>query len=128
MMTAMPGVAIIGVHLLAFFDRPSGTALAVMITTAVFGWALHVWAEFSTRSIVEDPTGDRRPAPLADHTRETPAIVALLTNDFRTPHSAVTATALDLAARGWIRLTQVDGELVVVTRGSGESRRLAAAV
>jgi hypothetical protein len=120
-MTPMPGVAIIGAHLLAFMHRPSSTALAVMITTAVVGWALHVWAEYSTRSAIEQPNGDRRPAPLADQSREAPAVIALLTNDFRTPHTAVTATALDLAARGWIRLTQVDGELVVVTRGAGSA-------
>ena len=35
------------------------------------------------------------------------------------PASAITATALDLAARGWVRLAVVDDELVVVTRGQG---------
>jgi hypothetical protein len=46
-------------------------------------------------------------------------VVALLTNGFRVPASAITATALDLASRGWVRLAVVDDELVVVTRGQG---------
>ena len=117
----MPGVAIIGVQMLAFFDRPSGTSLAIAITAAVAGWALYFWAEYSTRQSVDAPTTDRRPAPMPDHGIETPAVVALLTNDFRTPQAAVTATALDLAARGWIRLTHSDGELIVVTRGTGSA-------
>ena len=63
------------------------------------------------------PTAVRRRSTAARWS--TPAVVALLTNGFRVPASAITATALDLAARGWVRLAVVDDELVVVTRGQG---------
>ena len=57
--------------------------------------------------------------PIDGRPLESPAVVALLTNGFRVPTSAITATALDLASRGWVRLAVIDDELVVVTRGQG---------
>lgn len=103
--------------IVAFFDRPSTSGLVVAVLLVATGWGLHVRAAWATRPDVGPPTGDRRPEPLADGALEPPAVVALLTNGYDTPNTAVTATALDLAARGWIRLTTVDGELAVVTRG-----------
>lgn len=106
--------------LTAFLDRPTTTTLAVAIVATLAGWALHVYFYWSRRPRLLEPVGMQRPQPLEGHQLEPPAVVALLTNDYDTPRSAVTATALDLAARGWIRLTTSDGELVVVTRGSGQ--------
>lgn len=122
MMTAMTAVES-GV-LVAFFHRPSTTSLVIAAIVAAAGWAWHVRSAWATRPPRPEPTGDRRPEPLAGEAVEPPAVVALLTNDYDTPDTAVTATALDLAARGWIRLTTVDGEIAVVTRsnaGAGDS-------
>lgn len=117
MMSSMFGVDT-GAASLALLHRPSDTSLAVVVLCALVGWAVHVYVERSTRSPVEFSASDARPAPLGGSaTIEPPAVVALLTNGFDVPRSAVTATALDLAARGWVRLTSSDGELVVVTRG-----------
>lgn len=102
----------------AVFDRPSTNTLAIAIACAAIGWALHWWFEYSTRSDRADPHGEQRPEPVDGQSIEPPAVVGLLTNEFTAPQSAVTATSLDLAARGWIRLTSTDGELVVVTRGN----------
>lgn len=50
---------------------------------------------------------------------ETPAVASLLTNGFVvTPHAAV-ATLLDLVARGWLRIEQVEDEVVVLVDGHG---------
>lgn len=105
----------------AFFDRPSTSALLVAIAAVAAGWVLHVRAAWTTRPDHDPPAGDQRPRPLSDGSLEPPAVVALLTNGYDTPDAAVTATALDLAARGWIRLTTVDGELAVVTRGAARA-------
>ncbi len=111
---------------LAFLHRPTTNTLAIAIACAVVGWLLHRYTEWSTRPRPE-PTGPaRRPSPLDNDQLEPPAVVALLTNGYETPRTAVAATALDLATRGWIRFTTVEGELVVVTRGnaaSGDSLR-----
>lgn len=123
-MTAM--IAVEPNAVVAFFHRPSTSTLVVAIVAVAAGWALHVRAGWATRPGVGPAVGDRRPDPLADGSTEPPAVVALLTNGYDAPDTAVTATALDLAARGWIRLTTVDGELAVVTRGSpaaGDSLR-----
>ena len=116
MMAAMPAAEL---GLLAYLDRPATNSLVVAALALAAGWAFHVWAEWSTRSIVDEPRSDARPEPLDDGAHEAPAIVALLTNSFDVPPTAVTATALDLAARGWVRFTVIDGELVVMTRGTG---------
>ena len=105
-------------HLAAVFDRPATGLLMVAIICAASGCALHWWFEFSTRPERAEPHGEQRPEPIDGQTIEQPAVVGLLTNEFTAPHSAVTATSLDLAARGWIRLTSTDGELVIVTRGT----------
>lgn len=104
--------------LVAFFHRPATNVLAAAFVCAVAGWAWHLWVERSTRAPRAEPSGDRRPAAPPGVSLESPAVVGLLTNEFTAPRSAVTATALDLAARGWVRLTSSEGELVVVTRGT----------
>ncbi len=83
-----------------------------------------MWSEYAARPAsvtVPDAADDRRPEPIDGTSLETPAVVALLTNGFRVPASAITATTLDLAARGWVRLAVVEDELVVVTRGQGRA-------
>lgn len=104
---------------LAFLHRPSTSTLIIVLVTGLLGWALHWRAEWATRPAPVEPGESRRPGPIDGQAIEPPAVVALLTNGFDVPRSAVTATALDLAARGWIRLSTVEGELVVVTRGTG---------
>lgn len=124
MMTAM--IAVEQSAVVAFFDRPSTTPLVIAIVAVIAGWALHHRATWATRPDVGAAAGDRRPGPLEDGTLEPPAVVALLTNGYDAPNTAVTATALDLAARGWLRLTTVEGELAIVTRGTpaaGDSLR-----
>ncbi|MDJ0767494.1 MAG: DUF2207 domain-containing protein [Ilumatobacter sp.] len=107
--------------LTAFLHRPTTSALVIAIVVTVAGWAAHRWAEWSTRPTTPEPGPARRPKPVQGGSAETPAVIALLTNGFDVPKSAVTATALDLAARGWIRVATTDQELVVMTRGSGEA-------
>ena len=124
MMTTMFVVEPVGS--LAFLHRPTTTSLSVAIACALLGWALHGYAEWRTRSRPEPAGPARRPPPLDDGRLESPAVVGLLTNGYDVPHSALTATAIDLAARGWVRFTTVDDELVVVTRSSatqGDSLR-----
>lgn len=99
-------------------QRPDTGPLTVAVVALGVGAVAHVWAERSSAAGEIDADGDRKPEPV-DGTDDTPAVVALLTNEFRVPRSAVTATALDLAARGWVRLSVVDDELAVVTRGQG---------
>lgn len=106
---------------LAFLHRPTTTTLALAIVCAVIGWLLHAYVEWRTRARPEPPGPARRPQPLDGDLLEPPAVVALLTNGYDTPRTAVAATALDLAVRGWIRFTTVDGELVIVTRGNAAS-------
>jgi hypothetical protein len=103
---------------LPLVDRPRTGALTIAVVAVAVGWAAHWWAERSTHIAPIDADGDRRPAPY-EGGDDTPAVVALLTNEFRIPRSAISATALDLAARGWIRISVVDDELAVVTRGQG---------
>jgi hypothetical protein len=102
----------------AIFDRPATNTLTVAVICAALGWALHWWAEYSTRPRRAEPGDDHRPEPADGQTLEPPAVVGLLTNEFNAPRTAVTATAIDLAARGWVRLSSTDGELMVVTRGN----------
>ncbi len=110
---------------LPLVDRPATTPLTIAVLATITAWALHHWAEQVSAIGEIAPDGDRRPhAPLGRG--EPPAVVALLTNGFRVPRSAITATVLDLAARGWIRIVVVDDELAVVTTGTaaaGDSLR-----
>jgi hypothetical protein len=119
----MTGMLAVGASsVAALIDRPATTSLTVATVVTAAGWAFHAWSEHAARPApVEAPEADvdRRPTPIDGHPIETPAVVALLTNGYRVPPSAITATALDLAARGWVRLAVVDDELVVVTRGQG---------
>jgi len=103
---------------LAFLHRPTTTTLSLAVVCAVLGWLLYAYADWSTRAKPEPVGPERRPAPLGDDRLEPPAVVAVLTNSYAVPRTAVTATALDLAARGWVRLSTVDDELVVITRGN----------
>ncbi len=115
-MMAVMGQLGVGQLAAGWFHRPDRTTLLVAIAATLIGWAMHVWAERSTRPPRVEPGPAKRPPPLPDGSTEPPAVVALLTNGFRTPHSAATATAINLAARGWVRLATVDSEPVVVTR------------
>lgn len=118
MMTGMFSVEPDGGALVGFFHRPTTSTLVIAVLAAIAGWAWHIRSEWATRPSSPAGSGDQRPAPIDGLPLETPAVVALLTNGYVAPNTAVTATALDLAARGWIRLTTVDGELAVVTRGN----------
>ena len=120
-MIRMFGVDHGGPGAIAFLHRPTTSTLVLTAIAALVGWLLHAGAAWSTRSVALAPGPPRRPGPLADGTHEPPAVVALLTNGYDVPKTAVTATALDLAARGWIRLAELDGELVVVTRGAARA-------
>ncbi len=120
-MTTMFAAAVDDAHLAAILDRPSTGTLTVAIVLGVVGWVLHGYFYWTKRPRLLEPIGTNRPDPIEGDALEPPAVVALLTNGYDVPRSAVTATALDLAARGWIRLTTADGELVVVTRGAGQA-------
>lgn len=120
-MTPMSTVAASQLPAAAILDRPSTGMLTAAIVFCLIGWACHAYFYWSKRPDLLEPVGTKRPEPADGKRLEPPAVVALLTNAYDVPRSAVTATALDLAARGWIRLTTSDGELVVVTRGSGRT-------
>ena len=120
-MAAMSGAQPGGTGALAFLHSPSSTSLAIALVAAAVGWMLHWRAEWATRANPNEPGPATRPTPLEGGQLEPPAVIALLTNRYDVPRSAVTATALDLAARGWIRLSTVDDELVVITRGAASA-------
>ena len=117
----MPGASLTTPSIAAILDRPSTGTLTVAIVVGAVGWLLHGYFYWSKRPRLLEPIGTKRPDPIDGGALEPPAVVALLTNGYEVPRSAVTATALDLAARGWIRLTTSDGELVVVTRGAAQA-------
>lgn len=119
-MTTMLAATVSPVPVAAILDRPSNGTLAFAIALTALGWVMHAYVYWAKRPPLPEPIGTKRPDPLPGRGLEPPAVVALLTNDGDVPRTAVTATALDLAARGWIKLTTVDGELVVVTRGAGQ--------
>lgn len=118
---SMPPARVSHAGVAAILDRPSTSTLAAAVVVGILGWALHVWFYWSKRPKLLEPIGTKRPGVPEAGELEPPAVVALLTNEYEIPRSAVTATALDLAARGWIRLSTADGELVVVTRGSARA-------
>lgn len=105
----------------AVLDRPATGTLATAIVIGLVGWLAHVGFFWLKRPKLPEAEGTKRPEAIEGASIEPPAVVALLTNDYDVPRTAVTGTALDLAARGWIRLTTSDGELVVVTKGSGQT-------
>jgi Predicted membrane protein (DUF2207) len=117
-MLLMSGMIAWSLDALPLVERPATRPLVVAVIATAVAWALELWAERSTESPRVDPVGDRRPEP-GPGGSEPPAVVALITNGFRVPSSAITATALDLAARGWVRLAVVDDELAVVANGQG---------
>jgi len=105
---------------LAILDRPASTPLALATLIVIAGWAYHLWSASVRPPQPEAVSGDQRPAAIGGNARvEPPAVVGLITNGWSVPNSAITSTAIDLAARGWVRLAVVDDELVVVTRGQG---------
>ena len=120
MMTAMIGGADDAI-VLAVTTRPDTSALVLAAIIALAGWALLRRAVAVSRPARPAPVGDRLPAAEGKPPPEPPAVVALLTNGFEVPPSAVTATVLDLAARRWLRFADADGELVVFTTGSGRT-------
>jgi hypothetical protein len=121
MMTAMLGVDHATSAIIAFLHRPSTSSIVILAMLIAIGWALHAWGEFSTRARPVPSGPAQRPDDLADGSIEPPAVIGLLTNGYDTPRSAITATVLDLASRGWVRLSTVDDEVVVVTRSSAAS-------
>lgn len=118
-MTSM-SAASLHANVAAILDRPDSGTMTIALVLGAFGWLLHGYFYWAKRPKLLEPIGTKRPDPIDGEGLESPAVVALLTNGYDVPRSAVTATALDLAARGWIRLTTADGELVVVTRGAGK--------
>lgn len=119
MMAAMVGSDAAG--LVAFLDRPSNGALVALFALAALGWLIHVGAEYLTRPARAEPHSDRRPDPIDGAVTESPALIGLLTNGYDVPQSAITGTVLDLAARGWIRFSTLDGELIVITKASAQA-------
>ncbi|HUF97092.1 MAG TPA: hypothetical protein VMM60_03110 [Ilumatobacter sp.] len=105
---------------LPLFHRPATSPLAIAMLLVAAGWALHAWQRWATRPERALASGSTKPAPLGDLSLESPAVVALITNDFAVPASAITATLLDLAAKAWVRLTVANGELIVVARPAGD--------
>jgi hypothetical protein len=114
----MSGMIAWSIDALPLVDRPATRPLVIAVVATVAAWVLQAWAERSTETPRIEPVGDRRPET-GPRGSEPPAVVALLTNGFRVPSSAITATALDLAARGWVRFAVVDDELAVVANGQG---------
>ena len=107
------------VSALAITTRPDTPMLVIAIAVTALGWlALRraVWAAAPPRPA---PAGNERPRAARNGWMEPPAVVGLLTNDYTVPPTAVTATALDLASRGWIQVAYAGNELVVFTRGTG---------
>lgn len=103
---------------LPLVDRPATNPLVIAAMIVAAGWIIHVWQRWATTPPGLEPTGSTKPVGLKGAQLEPPAVVALLTNDFELPPTAITATLLDLAAQGWIRLTVANGELIVVARPS----------
>lgn len=113
-MNAMSG----GTLLAGVLDRPASTPLVVAVVAVLAGFGLHAWAAWSTRPRRPNRGPAERP-PALPNGPEPAAVVGQLTAGFHVPTAAVVATVLDLAARGWVRLAHAEGELMVVTKGSG---------
>lgn len=106
--------------MLAITTAPaSGPTVVALIaaTLAWLAWRRSAWWARPPRPI---EIGEQRPEADPELGLEPPAVVGLLTNGYEVPASAVTATVLDLARRGWIRIAMTDeGEIIVFTRGRG---------
>lgn len=113
-MNAMSGATLLA----GVLDRPASTPLGVAVAAVAAGFALHAWAAWSTRPRRPNRGPAERPAALPTGP-EPAAVVGQLTDGFHVPTASVPATVLDLAARGWVRLAHAEGELMVVTKGSG---------
>ena len=100
-------------------DRPSSGLLVVAVICTIAGWLALRYAMRVSRPARPQPVGDQRPPADQYGVIEPPAVVALLTNGYVVPPAAITATVLDLAARGWVRLGLADTEVVVLLDGRG---------
>lgn len=90
-------------------------ALVALAVPAVAVW--YVWS--STR-----PERPRPGPPAIELGPETPALVDLLTGGFAVDDDAVPATAVDLAARGWLDIEEIGGAVRLRPRtGSGDLTR-----
>lgn len=106
--------------MLAITTRPNTPFLAAAFGATVLGWLALRRAQWAAAPPRPSPSGDERPRPARNGWMEPPAVVALLTNGYEVPPTAVTATALDLASRGWVQIADAGNEVVVFTRGSGD--------
>ncbi len=99
---------------LAFLHEPaSGPLVAAAVLVAVAALVLVVGTIlFAPPRIV----ASGQTSEIGD---ETPAVASLLTNGFVVTPNAAVATLLDLVARGWLRIEQVDDEVVVLVDGRG---------
>ncbi len=79
--------------LAAIFDRPATNILVVAVVCVAVGWAVHWWAEYSTRPPRAEPTGDRRPDPVAGSSIEPPAAAAELSGEFPEAPRSISASA-----------------------------------
>ena len=89
----MTGVVAVAV---ALIDRPNTPSLTIAAVATLAGWLYHVWSQYSTNpapATAPDNAPDQKPQPIDGRPLETPAVVALLTNGFRVPVSAITPTA-----------------------------------
>lgn len=103
--------------LVAWIGRPSTAWLAAATIFVIGGWGLHFWLEHATRPPVPPAGPVTRPEPPSGESAvEPPAVVALLTNGYQTPPSAVPGTVLDLSARHWLSLTASNSRLYVLTQ------------
>lgn len=106
--------------MLAITTRPNTPVLALAFVVVALGWAALRRAMWAAGPPQPPPVGNERPRPARNGWMEPPAVVALLTNGYTVPPTAVTATTLDLASRGWIQIANAGTEVVVFTRGTGD--------
>jgi hypothetical protein len=99
--------------LLAYLHEPETGALA---RAAILAGAALV---LLTASRLLTPSRVVASGESAEIGAETPAVASLLTNGFVVTPYAATATLLDLVARGWLRIEQVDEDVVVLVDGRG---------
>lgn len=100
--------------LLGFLTEPATGPLwaSVLLVVAAIAVLLVVRHFVTPTRIVAD-------SETAEIGAESPAVASLLTNGFTVTPAAAVATLLDLVARGWLRIVQVDDEVVVLADGRG---------